>query len=464
MGRKKEFAPGIPIDKKIRNLPSSTKRRLWRATLQKHITQQGKRKRVHVDLRLGEPRTTKAHSWAIPKAGLPKPGKTVLAVMQPTHTQEYMGFSGKIRSGYGKGTVKKEFDSPVEVIRSSRDKVLFNVYSKKHPEEFALIRTKGNNWILLNRTITRKTKKIRVPISKKVKPGFSNINPDKLDFVGAHKELILQPKVDGAFSSVVITPKEIRAFSYRTPKEKERIIEYTHKIPRLLDSKPPKGVKGITILQTEVVARKRKKVAGASDVAGILNSKVLKSREKQKALGNLEPWAFDVVKYQNKDVSTLPFEERRTLLKKIVGSIKSIKLMPAVRPGEGRSKLLQLIRKRKFPLTTEGVILIDPSTGKRMKSKFRPEVDVYIRKFFPGTGKYRTTAVGGFYYSYSKSGPIVGKVGTGFSDVVRRDMYKNPGKYLGAVAMLKADPQTKVGKPLTKASFIGLHPEKNILR
>ena len=66
--------------------------------------------------------------------------------------------------------------------------------------------------------------------------------------------------------------------------------------------------------------------------------------------------------------------------------------------------------------------------------------------------------VGGFEYSYSPTGKVVGRVGTGLSDDLRSDMAANPERYLGRVAMVAGTKyRSGVGRTL---SFKGWHPEK----
>ena len=53
-------------------------------------------------------------------------GEKVLAVEQPTHTAEYMGFSGEIAEGYGAGVVKSKILEKVEILDAKPDKITFN--------------------------------------------------------------------------------------------------------------------------------------------------------------------------------------------------------------------------------------------------------------------------------------------------------------------------------------------------
>lgn len=89
---KEEFAPGIPKGREIHPLPKVTKPEEWMLAVQRHNADVAGE---HLDLRLVDPQG-RAHSWAIPKASLPRPGeKAVLAVPQPTHTAEYALTAGE---------------------------------------------------------------------------------------------------------------------------------------------------------------------------------------------------------------------------------------------------------------------------------------------------------------------------------------------------------------------------------
>ena len=114
---KHEFAPGIPLERRIQPLPKITKAVDWHLAIQEHDAEKAGK---HFDLRLVDPNTGHAHSWALPGAKLPDPGKSVLAVPQATHTATYALNFGKkkpeiIDSGYGKGVVRMHTLTDVDV-------------------------------------------------------------------------------------------------------------------------------------------------------------------------------------------------------------------------------------------------------------------------------------------------------------------------------------------------------------
>lgn len=453
--KKKEFAPGIPLSRPREPVPKIDNIADWAIAIQKHTTRKGKR--THFDLRLSPPGSGKAYSWAIPKAQLPGPGKKVMAVETFVHRADYMPFTGTIGQGYGQGTVERELLDKAEILKAGPDKIMFNLYQGRTPQEYAMIRTKGDSWVLLNRTLTDKHR-----LASDIKKSkYKTLEVQDVDFQGKHKDLIASPKLDGAFGSIVVDRQKVYAFSNKKkPGETYSLIPYHHKIPGLLEARPDASMNG-TVLQSELIARKGNRVANANQVAGILNANVRKSRELQNKHGKLEAQVFNITRYKGKDVSDLPYSERKHLIRQAIKQIPILKEMPTEHVNQ--QGLLDKILAHKHPLTREGVVLIDPKKNLMYKVKARKEFDVYIRQINPGTGKYKNSA-GSFSYSWTPGGQIVGTVGTGqgFTDRTRSDMLKHPGKYVGKVAKVYS-PEQYASKALRAPSFLELHPEKNIV-
>jgi len=139
---KKEFAPGIPMARKIDTIPE-IKNKAWTLAIQKHIADKAGK---HYDVRLVDPKTEKAHSFAVPKARLPRTSdRMLLAIQQPDHTSSYaLGFEGTIPAGtYGAGKVTMPIKEKVDVIKSNANQIDFE---RNNGQRFVLFRTKGNNW------------------------------------------------------------------------------------------------------------------------------------------------------------------------------------------------------------------------------------------------------------------------------------------------------------------------------
>lgn len=450
-----EFAPGIPASKRIRELPTINKPVIWEQSLQKH---KAVRAGLHYDMRIGDPATGVAYSWALPKAEIPEPGSFRLAVRTFDHRTDYMPFRGEITERYGKGTVALERHDKTEVMEMSPDKIRFNLYDKKAPEEFMLNRVGRHLWLLHNVTVTRN----RHPEIPKSKPQYKSTPIGQID-VG-NDDQIMEPKIDGAHVLVHFRKagEHPRVYSYRPAKDRPHdLIEHTHKFMRLRAAEVPKSLEG-TILRGEAYAEKNGKVRPATVTAGILNSKVLESREKQKELGDLRVTIFDVANVKGEDKEDLSYRDKLSVLKKAHDAIPELRLPEmAVTPQEKRT-MLERVRSGKHPVTDEGVVLWSKSSSERYKSVRRPDHDVIIRRIEEGKGRLKDEMAGGFSYSLHADGPrgeIKGTVGSGLSDALRKDMSNNPHKYIGATATVRARKQFESGA-LRAPSFYRMHPDK----
>ena len=96
----------------------------------------------HIDLRLVDPQTDRAHSWALPSAKMPGPGEQVLAIPQPVHSAAYALRRGEweIPSGYGQGKVKSDRIEPVEIVSARPTKIKFNTDGRR--QQYVLVSTR----------------------------------------------------------------------------------------------------------------------------------------------------------------------------------------------------------------------------------------------------------------------------------------------------------------------------------
>ena len=447
-----EFAPGIPKKGWTAEFPTFKKPVPLEFGLHHHKSE-GPAKE-HFDLRLGDPDTGHAHSWAMKY--WPKPGENRLAVMQPTHTIEYMDFEGRIPEGYGKGDVSLAKRSKTEIVSSSKGHVRFNLYNGKSNEEFLLRHTDGNKWLLRNITPTKES--VDIPLSK---PKYKVISAEDLD--PENPNTVLQAKIDGAhvlfnFKDTGSTPD---IFSYRPTARATGLIEHTHRVPGVLEQRTPKELKN-TVLRGELYAvDRRNRALSAAQVGGILNANVWKSREKQKEEGKLVPTVFDVVKWKGKDVSDAPFEEKQQLLQEAVKAAPWLKIPRTATTPKQKEKLIADIKSGKEPSTEEGVIEWHLDKSIPRKAKFLREEDAFVRGIFKEEGKHLRPLAGGFEMSRTHSGPVVGRVGTGFSLALKKDMIENPDKYIGLQARIKTTPAPAKYAPRA-AKFVGWHLDQDL--
>lgn len=402
-----------------------------------------------------------AHSWAIPRASLPKPGEKVLAIQQPTHTKEYAARKGtfELPEGYGKGTVRSPGLVPVEVVRSQPGILRFNVYgSKEGNQEFALIKTdKGH----LLHNITTTEMGVRGPGGHPIphsKPPYREISTGDVRFDDADE--IHQAKVDGAHVTFHLRGgKEVKVFSYRPTKRATGVLEHTHKLPDYRNLTAPPGLSG-TVLRGELYGADRRtgKAIPAEQTGGLLNATVWHSREKQKELGaELRPVIFDVVKYRGRDVSNAPYSEKLQILKEVQDRIPRLKLPPTATTPKEKEELFHRIQAGQEPITGEGIVSWKLPHPYPTKAKFRPDVDAEVVGVTQGKRKHEGR-VGALQVRLLGKDTIT-HVGTGLSDELRDQIAKNPQDYIGRVAKVKTMQVFPSGR-MRAPSFAGFHLEK----
>lgn len=453
-----EYAPGIPEKKNVQPIRTIEKPEVWEVAVHDH---KALKRGPHYDLRLGDPDTKHGHSWAmLPR--WPEPGEATWAIQQPTHSIKYFDWEGEIPRGtYGAGKVTLKDRDKAEVVKAAPDHVSFNVHKGSGTEEYTLHRIYKDRWRLFNRTPSRESHP-DIPIDK---PKYRELD---IKNVPIHDDnYVASAKIDDAHNIFYFpkTGETPRIFSYRESKrDPNRPLEHTHKVEGFADLETPKELAN-TIVRGGLYAihPKTGKATPHHLLAGMLNSNVWKSRESQEEHGKLRPILYDVVKHKDKDMENAPYTEKLEVLNKIREHFPDMFDLPRMAHTQSeKSKLLEDIAKGDVAETAEGVVLWHKHEGKPpIKAKFIQEHDVYVREPFPGEGKYKDNAVGGFYYSHTPDGPIAGKIGTGLSDNLRRDMYKYPERYRGAVATSGALDKYEKSQALRAPAFFNWHLDKN---
>lgn len=431
-----DFAPGLP-SRHIKDVPRISEPQVWNLAIQKH---DAKRAGTHFDLRLVDNKNGKAYSWAV--RNLPSaPGDKTLAKLQPTHTAEYSTWSGTIESGYGAGNVELFQSDKTEIIKADPEHILFNVYkSNGDTERYALIHTGGDDWLFHNVTVTRETRP-QIPTEK---PSYKSIDINKVEIENPNQ--VLAPKIDGALNVFLLRKgKPIETYSYRpSKKDAAKLIDHTYR-SNLYKTITPHAFKGNTVLLGEVFARDRDgQTRPSTETSARLLSNVWRSRELQD-VSPLDNIVFNILRYQGRDVSNKPYSEKLQLLKRITSSVPGLKMPPLAISPEQKKELVRQIMNKKHPMTSEGVVVYDLNASVPMKAKIQEDYDVHIKDVFPGEGKYRGIAAGGFTYSHTPDGPVVGRVGSGFDDETRKHMWEKPEEWKGQVARVWAQQKLPSG-------------------
>ena len=99
---------------------------------------------------------------------------------------------------------------------------------------------------------------------------------------------------------------------------------------------------------------------------------------------------------------------------------------------------MNAVKAGKLPETREGVVLHDLTSSQLMKAKVRPDTDVYVREIVTKPLTEAKGQAAGFRYSLEPTGPIIGHVGTGFSNQLRKEMLQNPDQFVGRVAKVQS--------------------------
>ena len=141
---------------------------------------------------------------------------------------------------------------------------------------------------------------------------------------------------------------------------------------------------------------------GAAKVGGLSNSLPEKAQQYQREHGDAELYVWDVAEYKGKDVSALPYRERRTVCRELVRELKpyckNIHLAEAAPDGSDAIEFYEKVihDPRGLPYS-EGVVvkdLNDPSGGVFFKIKRKEQLDWRIAPdgIVEGAGKHAGSA------------------------------------------------------------------------
>ena len=435
--------------------PPHAEDEMWTLNIQEH---KADRAGLHYDVRLNKPGTSEAFSWVSKNKPLPDIGEKLSLILQPTHEASYMGWEGTLAEGYGKGTVRSILTTPVHVIESSPGKLLFNIYKGNDTARYALVETsqtdtKGHKtWIFNNYTKTTEDKSI-----PDYKPHYKSININEVHINRPNE--ILTPKIDGAHNTISLRPdKRIDVYSYRLRKNKPTRIDHTYKTD-LYKYRSPKDL-GETIVRAELY---NEATPDNSEItSGLLNSNTWDARQKmQEQSTKLIPVIFDIVKFKGKNVEKEPYREKIRMLQEVAQLVPSLRLPEMAITPQEKLKLLDQIKSKRHPITSEGVVIYNLDTPIPVKAKQKEDFDVLITGTFPAArgSKYEGNSIGGFI-GVPENGTTSIKIGTGLSDELRRVAYSNPEQFIGQWAKVEGQKQYQGSGKVRMPTFKGFRVEK----
>lgn len=443
--------------------PIGTKQK---SSIRRFVIQYHEARTKHYDFRLEH--NGVLLSFAVPKGLSMNPKDKRLAVMVEDHPIDYINFEGIIPKGnYGAGTVeiydKGEY-IPLDNIDQGLKKGLlkFILNGNKFKGEWSLINTEENKWLIIKGEDEYSSKGIK---KKKTKIPFKNCSIQLATLTNSlpkGKDYIYEIKYDGYRIIAYVENKKVKLLSRNNN-------DYTNKFQNL--SKSLKEIEQDSfVLDGEVVAFDSK---GKSDF-GLLQESI-KNNENR-----LYYVAFDLLYLNGQDLRTLPLIERKNKLERLL--FKSNDYLIYSQHVDKGKECFEFAKENNL----EGII------AKRIDSKYLGrrtndwlKIKCYLRQEFV-IGGYSTSSknelISALFLGYydDKKLIYVGKVGTGFSENIKKELYllfqknirktspffkkieENNAIWLRPifVAEIQFTEFTK-DKLLRQPSFIGLRKDKN---
>jgi ribosomal protein L13 len=360
----------------------------------------------------------------------------------------YKDFEGSIPEGYGAGDVKKMLESSAVIHKISPNHVLFTLGDTRGGNRYSLVNTGGKNWLLRNVTPAS------APLTKQeLKPKLKNVGAqtDKDKIKDLLRNKVLSPKLDGALTTIV-AGKTLEAYSPRTRAGSGLPITYSERLG--IVGKPIDSKLKDMVLRGELIAEKNGKVLKPNELSGLLNMNLTGMLKKLKEDNiKLKVGLFDIM-------SPKAPQDKQVILRDAITKLNPDVFFEVPKyTGREAESVYNKILSGKEPLTSEGVVLEDTAGVKPTeKVKFLNEQDVLINDIFKAITKPGTAErAGGFTYT-DTSGKEAGRVGTGFTHDMLKDMISNPDKYIGRTARVRSLDKYPSGA-LRAPAFIGLHED-----
>ena len=419
-----DFAPGIPdkLNKgRLMDLPTDV---LLTMVRQQH---KARKAGLHTDLRIGN--ESGLFSWAVPKDLPTEPGQFRLAIPTSLHRYDYKDFEGSIPEGkYGAGTVSKQEESPVVLLKNTPSYIEFTRGTSKDTNVYKMTRTKEGNWL-----ISIKQPGEPDPVSSYKKEHFKSVPVDKVPAL-IDQGASITPKIDGAGVLAYLGDHGVNVYGIR-PDKSGRHPDYTPYIGGLRNLQVPEDLRGM-MLRGEVYGVRNGSVVPPQELSGYLNSTLMNAIDKRQK--GLRLVVAALAASGKKDDYGAPVGD-------IVRRLHSPSFT-ALEPVAGNKarRLLKQILAGRYGLTQEGVVVHQP--GRRpLKSKLVDDYDVLVHDIFPADTKSEPRA-GGFGYALpDQPDKAVGRVGTGFDHQLLKDMLANPQAYIGRTARIRSQGQYDTG-------------------
>lgn len=205
----------------------------------------------------------------------------------------------------------------------------------------------------------------------------------------------------------------------------DKYVDRSRNVPHITMIDYP-GMEG-TVLDGEIMS------SNFLATNSIMNSAPDRAIAKQKEHGNLDFHAFDILMLCGRDVTALPYSERRKLLDQVVSYLKhpNIKIVQSVK-GNLAEFFSEVVGKGGEGIVVKHINGRYGSGWSKVKKSF--DVSCVISGFKEGKGKYSAGQIGSIALSVYQAGKLI-EVGfaSGFSDSLRREISNNPQAFIGRV-------------------------------
>jgi len=381
------------------------------------VVQEHHARRLHFDLRLEAGGTLK--SWAIPKGPPQKPGDKRLAVQVEDHPLDYASFEGEIPAGeYGAGQVSiwdRGTWTPPPAWRKDLKKghLEFELHGAKLQGKWILIRLKNDrtSWLL----IKRKDQALRVLSARSGKPApFPSFVAPQLavlvDNVPVGPDWIHEIKYDGYRTLARIDEGDVQLLT-RTGRDWTEKYGPVSEALRKLDVKR-------ALLDGEIAWIDDQ---GRSDFQGL--QQALSSRD----YSRIVYYVFDLLYLNGQNLMDRPLIERKAMLKALMAEKIPRLVYSEHWTSGGQAVFLQSCKQK-----LEGIVSKDSHAAYRsgreptwQKIKCGNRQEFVIVGYSESASRSRPLAalLMGVHDS-SKRLRFIGKVGTGFSDRMLRDLHR----------------------------------------
>src|ERR1700744_1525758 len=430
------------------------------------VVQKHDASRLHYDFRLEMDGVLK--SWAVPKGPMLDPKVKHLAMMVEDHPFDYLNFEGIIPEGeYGGGTVIVWDEGTYEPIKpikgkKAQEKALLKqlasgqlkirLHGEKLNGEFALVKTHGmseNAWLMIKHkdefaTGEDVTKQDKSVLSGKTIETMAK-SRDKAWKHGNEEDVVVDKDITKILkyapkSKVPVNIKPMKATLVDEPFDEDGwLYEVKWDGYRAIANLSKKD--GVQLISRNNLPFDNyypiKEALGKWKMEAVLDGELLVLNEKgisdfgamqnwrSEADGNLVFYIFDILWYEGKNLMGLPLKDRQAILQSILPTdnehIRQSKVFDAngidFFQAAERMGLEGIIAKK-----ADSVYTSDLRSKEWLKIKVQRRQEVVIAGFTKneGTGKSFSALILGVYKD--KQLQFAGKVGTGFSDKLQKEM------------------------------------------